>query len=258
MGINTPKKNRVDQTSSDQALIDGLNKHEAAIPAVVIAGVTVATKALVTTVQSRIDSSKAVLSKRAAWQAAIQDDRALRDKTKTFVAGLKQALLVAFAGQIDALAAFGLTARKVPVATPEQRIAATAKALATRAARHTMGSKQKADVKGTVAPAAPASPTVPAPTPAPTPTVAPIVAEPALPVAQPVTAPAPTMPATQPAASAPVAVATPAAAPIAAPVPVAPVASPIAVPPVTAPAPAAAPAAPAVTPAAPATPTHLA
>ena len=94
MGINTPKKNRVDQTSSDQALIDGLNKHEAAIPAVVIAGVTVATKALVTTVQSRIDSSKAVLSKRAAWQAAIQDDRALRDKTKTFVAGLKQALLV--------------------------------------------------------------------------------------------------------------------------------------------------------------------
>jgi hypothetical protein len=143
MGINTPKKNRVDQTSSDQALIDGLNKHEAAIPAVVIAGVTVATKALVTTVQSRIDSSKAVLSKRAAWQAAIQDDRALRDKTKTFVAGLKQALLVAFAGQIDALAAFGLTARKVPVATPEQRIAATAKALATRAARHTMGPKQR-------------------------------------------------------------------------------------------------------------------
>jgi hypothetical protein len=58
MGINTPKKNRVDQTSSDQALIDGLNKHEAAIPAVVIAGITVATKALVTTVQSRIDSSK--------------------------------------------------------------------------------------------------------------------------------------------------------------------------------------------------------
>jgi hypothetical protein len=82
MGINTPKKNRIDETTADQTLIVGL-------------------------------------------------------------AGLKQALLVAFAGQIDALADFGLTPRKVHVFTPEQRIAAAAKSRATRAARHTMGSKQK-------------------------------------------------------------------------------------------------------------------
>ena len=96
-----------------------------------------------TTVQSRIDSAKTVLSTRATWLAAIQADRALQDKRKPLVAGLKQALLVAFAGQIDALADFGLTPRKVHVFTPEQRIAAAAKSRATRAARHTMGSKQK-------------------------------------------------------------------------------------------------------------------
>src|SRR5450432_1410480 len=143
MGTNTPKKNRIDETNADQTLIDGLKKHEAAIPTVAIAGSTVTTKDIVATLQSRLDSIKAVLSHRASWLAVIQDDRALREKTKTFVAGLKQALLVAFSGQIDTLADFGLTARRVPVATPEQRIAATAKALATRAARHTMGSKQR-------------------------------------------------------------------------------------------------------------------
>jgi hypothetical protein len=53
--------------------------------------------------------------------------------------------------------------RKAPAArTPEEKIAAAAKAKATRAARHTMGSKQKAKVKGTVTtivtPAAAAAP----------------------------------------------------------------------------------------------------
>ena len=62
---------------------------------------------------------------------------------------------MAFAGQMDTLADFGLTARAKHVATPEEKIASAAKAKATRAARHTMGSKQKAAIKGTVTPTAP-------------------------------------------------------------------------------------------------------
>ena len=57
---------------------------------------------------------------------------------------------MAFAGQVDTLADFGLTARAKHVATPEEKLASTDKAKATRAARHTMGSKQKAAIKGTV------------------------------------------------------------------------------------------------------------
>jgi hypothetical protein len=44
---------------------------------------------------------------------------------------------------VDALATFGLTPRKPRVVSPEARVAAAAKAKATRAARHTMGKKQK-------------------------------------------------------------------------------------------------------------------
>jgi hypothetical protein len=63
------------------------------------------------TIQSRIDSAETVLSTRATWLAAIQADRALQDKTKPLVVGLRQALLVAFAGQIGELADFGVTPR---------------------------------------------------------------------------------------------------------------------------------------------------
>jgi hypothetical protein len=56
--------------------------------------------------------------------------------------------------------------------TVEQNAAKVAKMRATRAARHTMGKKQKAQIKGQVPPAStpatsPATPTTPSPTPAP-------------------------------------------------------------------------------------------
>jgi hypothetical protein len=115
MGNNTPKKNRIDQTAAEQALIDGFNKHAAAIPSMVISGATQTTKDIVATLQSRIDSARAALSTRATWQTAIRTDRTLRDTTKTYVSGVKQGLLVAFAGQLDTLADFGLTARSAAV-----------------------------------------------------------------------------------------------------------------------------------------------
>jgi hypothetical protein len=173
MASNTPKKNRTDQTTAEQSLIGGLNKHATSIPSIVIGGASVTTKDIVATLQSRIDTAKAAQSTRATWQTAVQADRAERDKTKTFVSGLKQALLVAFAGQVDTLADFGLTGRKVRVVTPEEKLAAAQKAKATRAARHTMGSKQKAAIKGTVAPTTPAPAVPAAPTPIATPPVAP-------------------------------------------------------------------------------------
>jgi hypothetical protein len=156
MGRNTPKKNRIDRTAADQTLIDGFNKHGASIASMMIGGATTTPKDIVATLQSRIDSAQAALSTRATWRTAIRTDRTVRDTTKTFVSGVKQGLLLAFAGKLDVLADFGLTERASPVISPELRIAAAAKAKATRAARHTMGSKQKSAIKGTVPPTAPA------------------------------------------------------------------------------------------------------
>jgi len=172
MASNEPKKNRQDQSAAEQKLIDGLNKHAQTITSLVIGGATMQTKDIITNLQALIASAGSVQSTRATWQSAVKTDRDERAKLKTFVSGLKQALLVAFAGSIDTLADFGLTARKVPVRTPEQKTAAAAKAKATRAARHTAGKKQKAAIKGTVPTTAPATPPA-APSPAPAPVTAP-------------------------------------------------------------------------------------
>jgi hypothetical protein len=170
--------NRTQQQTGDQKLIDGLKKHEATVPSLVIGGSSLKTADIIGILQTRINAASAAVSTRATWQTGVKADRDERAKTKTFVSGLRQALQVAFAGSIDALTDFGLKPRKTRVSTPEQKAAAAAKAKATRAARHTMGTKQKAKVKGAVVPS-------PAPAIPPSPTTAPTTPKPADPPANP-------------------------------------------------------------------------
>jgi hypothetical protein len=167
-----------------QKMLDGLTKHEQTLPTVAIAGTSYKVADLKATLQARLQAAQAVDATRAIWQNAVKTDHDERAKTKVFVSGLRQALLVAFAGSVENLADFGLVGRKARVVSPEKKGAATAKAQATRAARHTMGKKQRAQIKGVV-PTAPHAtpPAVPAgaspvtasppPTAAPTPTVLP-------------------------------------------------------------------------------------
>jgi hypothetical protein len=125
-----------------------LVKHESPLASFTIAGAIVKTPDIVTTLESRQNSAKAVESTRAIWQAAVAADRSLRAQSNATVSGVKQALHVMFAGSPDTLADFGLTPRKPHVVAPAVKVAAAAKAKATRAARHTMGTKQKAGIKG--------------------------------------------------------------------------------------------------------------
>jgi hypothetical protein len=171
---NTIVNTRSKQQAILQKMTEGLQKHGNAVGSFMIAGTSFKTADLITVLQSRLDATKAAESTRAAWQSAVKADHDERAKTKVFLSGLRQALLVAFAGSIDTLADFGLVARKARVISPEKKVAAAERARATRAARHTMSKKQKAAIKGTVAPTAPptapsASPPVPVPVPAPVP-----------------------------------------------------------------------------------------
>src|SRR5580700_3853955 len=139
MASNTPKKNRTDQTAAEQKLSDGVNKHAQAIAPFVIAGATVTAKDIITNLQTLIASASTVEATKATWQDAVKADKDERAKLKAFVSSVKQALLLAVAGSIEALADFGLTPRKVRVQTPEKKAAAAAKGKATRAARHALG-----------------------------------------------------------------------------------------------------------------------
>jgi hypothetical protein len=158
------KANRMTQQTADQKLIDGLKKHETTVSSLVIGGASFKTADIIGILQARIDARDAAVATKATWQTGVKADQEERAKTKTVVSGLRQALQVAFAGSIDALADFGLKPRKPRVVTPEQKQAAAAKAKATRAARHTMGSKQKKSVKGNVTSVAATPPTSTPPT----------------------------------------------------------------------------------------------
>jgi len=168
--MSAKKTNRSQQQAGDQKLIDGLNKHAATIPFLVVGGASHPTADIIAAVQARLATAGAALSTRATWLSAVKADADERSKTKAFVSGVRQALQVAFAGSVDALADFGLKPRKPPAArTPEEKAAAAAKAKATRLARHTMGPQQKKGVKGAVTgvvvtPVSAAQPTAVAPT----------------------------------------------------------------------------------------------
>jgi hypothetical protein len=198
MGRNTPN-NRLEETAADQHLIDGLTNVTSTIPSFMVGGASVATKDVVTTLQARLATATAAESARVAWLTAVQADRDERAKTKTLVSVVKQTLLQSFVGQADTLATFGLTPRKPRVVKPETKVVAAAKAKATREARHTMGKKQKAKIKGTLDSSV-VTIAVPGPTPipaspaaaAPTPPEAPAQSAPTTSPAVPVTPTAPT------------------------------------------------------------------
>jgi hypothetical protein len=167
----TTVNNRSKQQAADQKLVDGLNKHAPTLTTVVIGGTPYKPADIIAILQARLAAANTVQSAKPSWQNAVKAEKDERAKTKSFVSGLRQALAVAFAGSIDALADFGLAPRKARVVSPEKKAAAALKAKATRAARHTMGTKQKAAIKGTVpttapATAAPAAAPIPVPAPA--------------------------------------------------------------------------------------------
>ena len=154
MGSNKTKRARHDRAAAEQMLIDGLIQHAATFGAAVIDGVRVTTAEMIAQLQERIDAAHAVESTRAAWLQALKVEEDERARTKQYVSGVRQALMVAFGRQIDTLAEFGLTPPALHVRTPEEKLAVTAKGKATRLARHTMGPRQKAKITGTVAEAA--------------------------------------------------------------------------------------------------------
>ena len=150
MGRNETSRKRVERNAADQTLMDGMNKHPTTIPTIYVGGAAVPATAIVAALQARIDTGKAVTSTRASWRAAVGAERDELAKSAVLVSACRQALLLAFAGQVDTLAEFGLSARKPRVVSPETVVAATQKAKATRQARHTMGAKQKKEIKGDV------------------------------------------------------------------------------------------------------------
>ena len=151
MGINTPKQSRPRRTVANQKLAEGMDKHQATLKAVVIDGVEYTAAQAVSELEEIIAAAELAVSSHASWLAAVAADLEKLESSANFVSGLRQAIMAAFGKKVDVLVDFGLTPRKSVVLTPEQKQEAAAKAKATRAARHTMGRRQKAAITGVTA-----------------------------------------------------------------------------------------------------------
>ena len=100
--------------------------------------------------QSLVDATSAMDDAHKAWQQAVLEQRAIAATVRPFVKGYSSYLRATFGAAVQTLADFGLSPIKARTpSTVQKKAAAAEKRLATREARHTMGAKQKADIKGT-------------------------------------------------------------------------------------------------------------
>jgi hypothetical protein len=142
--------NRTEQKVGEGKIIEGLQKHASTMTNLIVQNQTVTATQAIATLQARIDAITAAQTAKIAWiDAAQQQDKELAS-TDTFVEALVTVIRGMFAGSASTLADFGISPKKATKLTAEQQALASQKRRATREARHTMGSKQKAGIKGTV------------------------------------------------------------------------------------------------------------
>jgi hypothetical protein len=133
-----------------QALIAGTQKH---FPngSFTLGNTTYTTASLVQLLQSLADAMSALIVAHGAVKDAMAAVQGTQAKVGPVVLAYKRFVLAAFSNATQTLADFGLAPPKARVPlTSEQKMAAAAKAKATRAARGTTSKKQKLAVKGHV------------------------------------------------------------------------------------------------------------
>lgn len=145
MDTSSPKKALVQSITS---LIAGTKKN---LPngTLVLNGQSYTSSSLEALLQSLGDALAKSSAAQATWHDTLQQERALRAQVRPVLAAYTTWLLATYGSSPAILVEFGVTPRKgrAPLDAKKQA-AASAKTAATRAARHTMGSKQKKGGEG--------------------------------------------------------------------------------------------------------------
>jgi hypothetical protein len=133
-----------------EKLIAGTNKHFANTTQLAFASATFTPAQVTSSLQTLVELRNDVDTAKAITKAKLAAEKTQAPTLRSFMAALESFVRATFSNSPDVLADFGLTKKARTPLTVEQKAAAAAKRTATRAARHTMGSKQKKAVKGTV------------------------------------------------------------------------------------------------------------
>jgi hypothetical protein len=137
---------------ADRNLQAGLRSHLSGAKAITIAGKAYKPADLVNLLQVEIDAANTANAARLAWIAATKTSKQVRRDTAPVKRMLRAFIVSTFGESSTLLADFGMVPRKTrKKLTVEEKAVAVDKLRATRAARRTMGSRQK---RGIVARAA--------------------------------------------------------------------------------------------------------
>ena len=153
--MSSVNNSRNDHETADQKMLVGTQQVLSKLTTMTVGSQSLATADLVKVFQDRIASSQAVQTANAARTAAVKADRDKRTQTAPLVKAFKRVVQGMYSESPDILAVFGLQPVKVGAPTVATKAAAAEKSVATRKARHTMGTVQKKDIHG-APPSAPA------------------------------------------------------------------------------------------------------
>ena len=151
------KQNKSSRSDRNRKMIAGVEKHLSKATAVVVDGTSYAPADIVKVLKDSIDVADATAAATAAFHKATAVEKAANAKGDSLYRGLKQYLVTQYKLQPDALADFGIVLGNRQVPDASTVATAVVKRKATRAARHTKGKRQKANVKGAVPVTAPAT-----------------------------------------------------------------------------------------------------
>ena len=177
--MGTSKQSKVTRQAGINKVISGIQKYFLNQTALTLGGVSYPPADLIKSFQADIAASNVATASRSQLTTDVKAERDSHQKVDPLLRFLKSFVMGQFGDTQNAaskLADFGYTPHKPRSTNVEVKAVAADKMRATRAARSTMGSKQKAKVKGTIA-AAPSNDVAPVKAP-PTPAAAPAPAKP--------------------------------------------------------------------------------
>lgn len=133
-----------------QHFVAGAAKHLSSTPQVVLLGTPFTPSELTSKLQEIVTLRADVDSAKATAKAKVATEEARMPDLLAFAGAFGSFVKATFGSSPDVLADFGIATKARATLTVEAKAAAAAKRVATRAARHTMGPKQKKAIKGDV------------------------------------------------------------------------------------------------------------
>jgi hypothetical protein len=146
MGTKIISKGQV--VARAKQLIAGAEKHLANVTQVTLVGSSFTPAQITAKLQQVVTLRDDVDAAKASTKAKIVAEKADMPALRAFMSALVSFVKATFGNSPDVLADFGVHPKARAPLTVEAKVAAAAKRKATRAARHTMGAKQKKDVRG--------------------------------------------------------------------------------------------------------------